>query len=46
MSAQNITVSQRPGVALYDVWINSTHVILSTDELIALHNVVLAALRS
>lgn len=43
----NITISQNPNLKdMYDVWLNSTYVILSTDELIALHNVVQATLRS
>jgi hypothetical protein len=41
----NITISRIPGTTDYDVWINSTRVVMTKVELIALHGIIEVALR-
>jgi hypothetical protein len=41
----NITISRIPGTTDYDVWINSTRVVMTKVELIALHGIIEDALR-
>ncbi len=41
----NITISQIPGTTDYDVWINSTRVVMTKVELITLHGIIEDALR-
>ena len=41
----NITISRIPHTTDYDVWINSTRVVMTKVELITLHGIIEDALR-